>query len=70
MIHRKTWHDQPFLAPMVYGMSSFTVGYPAYLSAYLLTGQRLHAVCWMLFVDVLLVAYLLECRRTAKARCA
>lgn len=69
MSSRNTWHDQPVLAPVVYGISSFVVGYPAFLSAYLLTGRLSHAVCWLLFIDMLLVAYLLECRRTAKARC-
>lgn len=66
MSSSRTWHDRPFLAPVVYGGSTFLAGYFAFLSGYLLTGRLDQAVYGLLFIDTLLVLYLLESRRCAK----
>lgn len=66
MSSRSTWHDRPVLAPIAYGVSTFAAGYPSYFCGYTLTGQVRQGVYWLLFVDALLVLYLLESRRCAK----
>lgn len=61
-----TWHDRPILAPAVYGLSTFSVGILGYAFGFLLLRTTRAGITCSLFMEALIVLYLLECRRQAK----
>lgn len=61
-----SWHDRPILAPVVYGVVTATVGVLGYAFGILLVGRIRHGIYCSLFMDALIVLYLLECHRAAR----
>ena len=53
------WHSRPILAPLVYGFCTLLVGGLAFPFGYLLMGRIRHGLYSVLFMDSLMVLYLM-----------
>lgn len=66
MSSKTNWHSRPVLAPVVYGVGTAAVGAYGFVFGYLLTDSIRYGLYAQLFLDILLVLFLVECARTAK----
>ena len=65
MSSKGIWHDRTIVGPFVYGFSALLVGCIGYVAGYLMTDEIRCGIYVILFMDTLLVLYLLESRRNA-----
>lgn len=59
-------HKRPVLGPLVYFVSSAFVCAEGYTFGYFYTHSIRYAVYWMLFMEALLLMYLVACVRSAQ----
>jgi hypothetical protein len=67
---RRTWHDRPVIAPLVYGVSTVAIGGVGYASGFLATDSVIHAIYASLFIEALLVLYLRASHKEARRKSA
>jgi hypothetical protein len=64
---RRSWHDRPIFAPVVWGLTTACTGAMSFCFGWLLTRSIRSSIYMLLFMETLAVLYLLESYRSSRS---